>query len=199
MQAGQASPLLPREEESDLIMDISDTTQPRSDQMNHDDVVFAPLTVTVSEVRRGSDDQPVELHLAEYPGRPFKPSKTVRRVLIAAWGKEADAYVGRRLTLVSDPTVTWGGSAVGGIRVSQMSDLEKPLTIPLTISRGKRKNVTVTPLPAAAPTRDWEAELELAGDDLDALEALGMAAKAANAQPHILGMIRLAYQKAKGN
>jgi hypothetical protein len=175
-------------------MDISDTTRPRSDQLNHDDVVITPLTVTVTEVRRGSDEQPIELHLAEFPGRPFKPSKTVRRILVAGWGSDGDAYKGRRLTLVSDPTVTWAGSAVGGIRVSHMSDLDKPLTLALTVTRGRRKPVTIQPL---APARAWLAELTTAGDNLDAITALGKAAQAANAPADVLAAIRAEYTRLK--
>jgi hypothetical protein len=175
-------------------MDITETTRPKSDQLNHDDVVIAPLTVTVTEVRRGTDDQPIELHLAEFPGRPFKPSKTVRRILVAGWGSDGDAYAGRRLTLVSDPAVTWAGSAVGGIRVSHMSDLDKPLTLALTVTRGRRKPVTIQPL---APARDWLAELATAGDNLDAVYALGVAAKQANAPTEIRDTIRAHYDQLK--
>jgi hypothetical protein len=176
-------------------MDITETTRPKSDQLNNDDVVAAPLTVTVTEVRRGTDEQPIEVHLAEFPGRPFKPSKTVRRILVAAWGSDGDAYKGRRLTLVSDPTVTWGGSAVGGIRVSHMSDLDKPLTLALTVTRGRRKPVTIQPL---QPERAWLAELATAGDNLDAVSALGSAAKSAGAPADVLAAIRAEYTRLKG-
>jgi hypothetical protein len=175
-------------------MDIAETTRPKSDQLNNDDVVAAPLTVTVTEVRRGTDEQPIEVHLAEFPGRPFKPSKTVRRILVAAWGADGDSYKGRRLTLVSDPTVTWGGSAVGGIRVSHMSDLDKPLTLALTVTRGRRKPFTIQPLP---PARDWLAELTTAGDNLDAVYALGIAAKQAGAPSDSLDAIRAQHARLK--
>ncbi len=36
---------------------------------------------------------------------------------------------------------------VGGIEVAAMSHLDKPLTVALTATRGKRKNFTVQPLP----------------------------------------------------
>lgn len=135
-------------------MDISETVQPRSDQANADDFLAGPKTVTITEVRQGaSPEQPVDILLAEFgPGRPFKPSKTVRRLLISAWGAEAEEYVGRRMTLYCDPDVKFGGSTVGGIRVSHMSDITKPLTVALTVTRGKRKSYTVAPLPDITPT-----------------------------------------------
>ena len=132
-------------------MDISETIQPRSDQQNYDDYIAGPKTVTVSEVRKGNAEQPVEIHLVEFPGRPFKPSKTVRRVLVAAWGSDASQYAGRRMTLYGDPTVKWAGSPVGGIRVSHLSHIEKPLTLALTETRGKRAKTTINPLPVEAP------------------------------------------------
>lgn len=133
-------------------MDITETTAPRSDQQNFDDYVSGPKTVQISEVTAGSAEQPVDIHLVEFPGRPFKPSKTVRRILVAAWGPEASNYVGRRMTLYGDPTIKFGGATVGGIRVSHLSHIDKPLTISLTETRGKRKPHRIEPLPDA-PTK----------------------------------------------
>lgn len=134
-----------------MTLDISATTAPKSDQQNYDDYIAGPKTVTVTEVRAGTAEQPVEIHLHEFPGRPFKPSKTARRVLVAAWGPDASLYAGRRMTLYGDPTVKFGGATVGGIRISHLSHLDKPLTLSLTTTRGKRAPVTIQPLPDAAP------------------------------------------------
>lgn len=127
-------------------MDLTDTIVPRSDQLNADDLISGPRTVTITDVRRGSDEQPVNIHLAEFPGRPFRPSKTVLRILIAAWDKESDAYIGRRLTLYRDPQVRFGGQDVGGIRVSHMSHIAKPMKLALTETRGKKVTHIVQPL-----------------------------------------------------
>lgn len=128
-------------------MDITKTVEPKSDQLNFDDVQTAPLTVTIVEVKAGPPDQPVELHNAEYPGRPYKPGKSMRRVLIAAWGTEASAYVGRKITLYGDPTIKFGKDAVGGIRIRALSHITEPLTVALTVTRGKRAPFTVQPIP----------------------------------------------------
>lgn len=167
-------------------MDLTETTQPRSDQQNYDDVASQPRTVTVAEVKRGSAEQPVEIHLVEFPGRPYKPSKSMRRVLIAAWGPEASEYAGRRMTLVGDPTVKFGGSVVGGIKIAALSHIDKPVSVNLTVTRGKRAPHKVEPLPTeptaeqvAASTdqqqlRDWwmvssperKAQIEARGAEL---------------------------------
>lgn len=180
-------------------MDITKSTEPKSDQQNFDDYVAGPKTVTVSEVKRGSAEQPVEVHLVEFPGRPFKPSKSMRRVLVAAWGPEASAYVGRQMTLYGDPTVKFGGIAVGGIRISHLSHIDKPLTLALTVKRGSRAPFVVEPLDVPKDTsgRDWLKELADTQGDVGAIEALGKAAHTAHAADKMLTVIRSAYQNAK--
>ena len=130
-------------------MDISETLAPRSDQQNFDDYLAGPRTVTVSAAHVVNGEQPVVLELAEYPGRPYKPNKSMRRVIAKAWGTETDNYVGKRLTLVGNPDVRYGGKAVGGIEIAAMSGLEKPLKMPLTETRGKKRDFTVQPLKEA--------------------------------------------------
>ena len=139
-------------------MDISDSLAANSNQQNYDEFLAGPKTVTVSEVKKGSAEQPVEVHLVEFPGKPFKPAKSVRRVLAAAWGTDASAWAGRRLTIYGDPEVRYAGKAVGGLRVSHVSHIDKPVTVALTVTRGKREPFTVHPLPDAtpyAPSQDW--------------------------------------------
>lgn len=154
-------------------MDISSTTQPRSDQINFDDVAASSTVITVAEVKAGSAEQPVEIHSSEYPGRPYKPNKSMRRVLVAAWGPEASAYVGRRMELYGDPTVKWAGQAVGGIRVSALSDIDKPLKVMLSESKGKRVPVTVQPLPDEPQQHPEPTEAEVAEcTDTDALREM---------------------------
>lgn len=181
-------------------MDITKSTEPKSDQQNYDDYISGPRTVTVSEVKKGSAEQPVEVHLVEYPGRPFKPSKSMRRVLIACWGPEASEYKGRKMTLFGDPTVRFGGQEVGGIRIAALSNIDEPKTINLTVTRGKRTPTVIQPLdpPKDESGRDWMKELSLAGDDIDALFALGKAAKAAHAAGPIMQMITTEYNRVKG-
>jgi hypothetical protein len=74
------------------------------------------------------------------------------------WGPDASKYVGRSLTLYRDADVKWGGLAVGGIRISHMSDLDGPKTMMLTATKGSRKPHKVLPLAVStqtsAPTTD---------------------------------------------
>jgi hypothetical protein len=181
-------------------MNIAETTAPKSDQQNFDDYVGGPKTVTVSEVKAGNAEQPVEIHLAEFPGRPFKPSKSMRRVLVACWGSDSSAYVGRTMTLYGDPEVRFGGAAVGGIRIAALSDLKSAMTVALTVTRGKRSPFTVQPLsapqePKDESGRDWLAELNEAGEDLTKVAALGAAASAAHANRQTITLIRAVYDR----
>ena len=159
-------------------MDISTTTAPRSDQQNFDDYVAGPRVVTITEVKAGSDEQPVEVHLKEYPGRPFKPAKSMRRVLVQAWGPNASEYAGRRMELVGDPTVRFGGAVVGGVRIARLSHIEKPLTMALTVSKGKRAPYVVQPLADEAPAPDY-LEQARAATDVDEVKAIWQRAKSA--------------------
>ena len=138
-------------------MDISDSLAANSAQQNYDEYLAGPKTVTVEKVTRGSSEQPVDVHLVEFPGKPFKPAKSVRRVLAAAWGTDASAWAGRRMTIYGDPEVRYAGKAVGGLRVSHVSHIDKPVTVALTVTRGKREPFTVQPLVEAtyAPSQDW--------------------------------------------
>ena len=157
-------------------MDISDSLAANSAQQNYDEYLAGPKTVTVEKVTRGSSEQPVDVHLVEFPGKPFKPAKSVRRVLAAAWGTDASAWAGRRMTIYGDPEVRYAGKAVGGLRVSHVSHIDKPVTVALTVTRGKREPFTVHPLaepaPAAyAPSQDWLALMASAstGDEKNAI------------------------------
>lgn len=132
-------------------MDMTESIAPKTDQQNFDDYLIGPRTVTITAVKQGSPEQPVSVELAEYPGRPFKPNKSMRRVMVSAWGAETDAYVGRRLTLFGNPKVVYGGKPVGGIEISHMSNLPKRLTLALTETRGKKRSFSVDPLPDATP------------------------------------------------
>ena len=128
-------------------MDLSDSIVPRSDQINADDLIAGPITVTITDTKPGEAEQPVDILLVETPGRAYRPSKSMRRVLVKLWGPKSADYAGRRLTIYNDPSVTWAGKAVGGIRISHASHIDKPVTMSLALAKGKLAPFTVQPLP----------------------------------------------------
>ena len=139
-------------------MDVSETILAKSDQVNAIDLV-EPVIVTVVDVKAGPADQPVHIITDKYGSeRPFKPSKTVRRDLAKAWGVEAKAWVGRSMELYNEPTVKWAGKPVGGIRVSALSHIPKPIQTAHTITRGQYTEVTIRVL--EKPTVDESAVVD---------------------------------------
>jgi len=73
----------------------------------------------------------------------------LRRVMVAVWGPESEVYIGRSMTLYQDPNVVFGGMKVGGIRISHMSHIDRPHSLPLTVKRGRKNEYTVQPLAAS--------------------------------------------------
>jgi len=132
-------------------MDITATLEAKSSQLNTDDLIAGAKTITITKISVGSPEQPVAVSFEDDGGKPWYPCKSMRRVLVAAWGADASQYVGRRVTLFRDPSVTYGGIQVGGIRVSHLSDMDGPLSIALTVTRQKRSLYKVQPLPASPP------------------------------------------------
>ena len=131
-------------------MDLTASIAPKSDQLDAVDLLSGPRTFTIEKVSEHNAEQPFNFHLAEFP-RVWRPGKSMRRVIVAAWGSKAANYVGQRLTLYCDPSVQFGGEVVGGSRISHMSGIDKPLRVPLLVKRGKSAMFTVQPLPDAAP------------------------------------------------
>jgi hypothetical protein len=119
-------------------MDVSKAIQPRSDQLNFDDVAIKEITAKIIAIRAGSKEQPVWLDLDGFDGRPYKPSKSMLRVLAYLWGEDGHLWVGRTLTLYGDKTVRYGGIAVGGIKIRAMSHIDCDASLMLTTSRGKK-------------------------------------------------------------
>lgn len=127
--------------------DMSAVIAPKSDQLNSDDLIAGPRTITVREVNiRPGTEQPVAISYEGDNGKPWKPCKSTSRILVAAWGPDASKYAGRSVTLYRDADVKWGGMAVGGIRISHVSHIEKALVMALTEKKGSKKLTTIQPL-----------------------------------------------------
>lgn len=124
--------------------DVIKSVEPKSNQLNADDLLTGPITVTIESVKRGDKDQPIVVEIAGH--RPYKPCKTMRRVLIAVFSDDPKNWVGQQMTLYCDPDVMWAGVRVGGIRISHLSGLSEPKTFLITQTRGKKAEVTIRPV-----------------------------------------------------
>lgn len=133
------------------VSDLRPTIIPKSDQLNAEQLLGGPMTITVTEVRIGSsDEQPISIHYENDSGRPYKPSKTQRKVLLFAWGADGRVWIGRSMTIYCDPKIKFGGEEVGGIRISHISDIERDLQVSLTATKGKKALHVIKRLVAAA-------------------------------------------------
>lgn len=139
-------------------MDITDTLAPTSEQLDAVDLLGGPRVFTVERVSKGNAEQPVNVYLAEFP-RPWRPGKSMRRVLAACWGVDSTAWAGRRVELYCDTDVQFGGKAVGGTRISRLSHIDGPKKIPLLVTRGKSAVFTVRPLPDDEPASPPQAPI----------------------------------------
>jgi hypothetical protein len=145
-------------------MDLTESIAPRSDQVNADDLIAGPQTYTIREVVAGKAESPFDFLLVETE-RAYRPSKTMRRVIVNAWGPEASAYSGRRLTLYREPSIKFGGATVGGIRISHMSHIDGRVEVQAQVTRGKREKFTVDPLPDLTPIEKLRAEYRTATEE----------------------------------
>jgi hypothetical protein len=160
------------------VSDLRSTIIPKSDQLNAEQLLGGPMTIRVSDVRIGSsDEQPISVHYDGENGRPFKPCKTMRKVLIFAWGPDGREWVGKSMKVYNDPQVKFGGAEVGGIRISHMTDIAGVIKVSLTATKGKKALHTIAPLVVEPvgmdPSKiaDWVQAISVASlDELDAVK-----------------------------
>jgi hypothetical protein len=129
-------------------INMGDFIAPKSNQLNADDLTAGPRTITITRVSANPSEptQPVAMNFDGDGGKPYLPCKSMRRVFVSVWGADASKYVGRSLTIYRDPSVTFGGMSVGGIRISHMSHIDAPVTLAITMSKAKRAPMTIKPL-----------------------------------------------------
>ena len=75
--------------------EVVKSIEPDSSQINADDLVGGPITVAIADVRRGNKEQPIQIALVGHD-RVYRPCKTMRRVLIAAFSDDPKRWVGQR-------------------------------------------------------------------------------------------------------
>lgn len=148
---------------SNDVANLRDTIVPKSDQLNAEQLLGGPITITVTEVRRGGgEEQPVVVHYEGEGGRPYKPCKTMRKVLVYAWGADGREWVGKSMTVYNRPDVKFGGEAVGGIRISHLSHIDRDIAIALTSTRGRKEQTRIERLDETQTVAGSRARLEAA-------------------------------------
>ena len=133
---------------------LKDTIIPKSDQLNAEQLISGPMTITATGVSRCTGDQPVAISYANDDGRPYKPCKTMRKVLIFAWGDDGRQWVGKSMTLFCDPEIKFGGVKVGGIRISHLSHIERDMGLSLNLTKGKKGEFIIKKLTPSRPIEE---------------------------------------------
>ena len=146
--------------------DMSSTIIAKSDQINAADIVGAPITITINEVRiKAGEEQPCSIYF-DGDKKAFRPCKGVRRLLVKAWGLDANNYIGKSLTLFYDKDVMWAGKPEGGIRVSHMSDIDSEFIESMRINRAQTKPYKISPLAVGAPANKRQTAAEWAEEQI---------------------------------
>ena len=187
------------------MLDMSETTKAKSDQLNAVDLLGAPKTITITKVSKVNDDkQPIFIDYEGGEGRPYKPCLGMRRGLVALWGLDGEQYVGRKLTLFCNPSVKYAGKEEGGIQISHASHIDKPVKFKLVLTRGKSTMHKVEPLedttkPKASVTEEdfimWCEAFE-ACNDMGSLSGVGAKIKASNYDADSSKRLKAEYTKA---
>jgi hypothetical protein len=170
--------------------DITKTTETKSNQLNSDDMKD-DMVINITKVDvKDNGDQPVSVFFEGDNGKPWKPCKTMRKVLKGVWGKETDNYIGGSIKLYVDPRVKFGKEEVGGIRIKAMSRIEKKVSLALITASGRKSIFLIEPLmipepkPEPKPERTLDerkeackaalktAGFELTEDDLESLSEI---------------------------
>ena len=129
-------------------IDLAPLTAAKVDRVTADGLIAGPRTITITNVEAEvyEGKQIASLSFAGDDRMPFKPCKTMLRLIAAVWGPRTSQWVGRSMTLYRDPKVTFGADTPGGVRISHMSHMERDAEVILTLKKGKKGVVKVKPL-----------------------------------------------------
>jgi len=167
-------------------VDIAAACAPKSDQLNADDLINTTKTIKITGVKAGNAEQKIVVHYENENGKPWKPCKSMIRVMRSLWGDTAAAWCGHSVTLYNDPDVKYGGIKVGGIRISHATGIEQAVVLALTATKGQRKPYQVKPLVVSAAEDDSAKKLAAAEKRKDAIIR---EIKAASSQESVIAIL----------
>ena len=128
------------------MVDLTPTLVAKSDQLNADDLIGSPISITITKVTQGNPEQPINIYYEGCENKPWRPCKSMRRALVHIWGADGATYTGKSLSLYRDNGVKFGGMEVGGIRISHASHIKSAQQMALMATKGKRSLFTIQPL-----------------------------------------------------
>jgi len=155
------------------MQDLSSTIIAKSDQLNAVDLMAGDKIIKITKITQSaSAEQPISIEYEGGEGRPYKPSLTMRRLLISCMGKDGDKYIGNSLQLYRNPEITWGKEQCGGIEFSHCTGIDGDISVVLQTGRNKRKRFTVKVLNVEPETIDpaieeWKLKFSIAETKID--------------------------------
>ena len=149
-------------------LDLTPMAATTTDRLVADDLIGGPRTITITGVK-GAVMEGKEKALFSFEGdngKPFIPCKTMVKVMMGVWGKYANEFVGRSVTVYRDPEVAFGGLVQGGVRISHMSHITEAITVVVQAKKGKKGPIRILPLvadvtpikPARQTAAEWAAD-----------------------------------------
>jgi hypothetical protein len=133
-----------------MTQDLSGLWAPKSDQLNADDLIGRDMVIKITRIAPHPDrDQELDVYYEGDGGKPWRPGKSMGRVLKHCWGATSDKWIGQSVHLFRDPEVTFGKLKVGGIRIKAITGIKGAQVVPLTVTRGRKAAYTVQPLSVA--------------------------------------------------
>jgi hypothetical protein len=149
------------------MIDLTPHTQADSDCIVAADLATGPKTILITNVTVISKDKKgIEIHYEGMGGKPYRPCKSMLRLLCELWEtKNGEEFIGRGITLYREPNCLYQGQLTPGIRICAMSHILKSVTVLVTEKRGKANKYEIAPLTpwppvAAAPVDPLKATLE---------------------------------------
>lgn len=125
--------------------DMARYCEAKSDQLNNVDLISGKRIIKINKVKvTNTGKQDCTIWYDGDNGKPWKPCKTMARILMEAWGENIQNYVGKYVELFRDPEVLYGGKKEGGIRISGLSDIKSEFETVVRISRQQTKPVMIT-------------------------------------------------------
>jgi hypothetical protein len=132
--------------------DFAETLVAKSDQINAADLVGSTMIIKITKVVVNKNEaQKVSISF-EGSDKFFRPCLGMRRLMAEIWGADPRVFIGRSMMLFRDPDVPYGKTMPGGVRISNMSHMDKPKTVVVPIRRGQVKEYTVMPLVVSVST-----------------------------------------------
>jgi len=151
---------------------ILDAIKPKSTQLNSDDLIPGPITVTIENVRTDGDKIAIDIS-GEQPWKPWHPCKGMLRLMIEAFKtNEPSKWKGHKLTLYRDPKVLFKGLVVGGIRISHATGIDRPTDFKVTVTRDRKETYTIHPIEVAEVTDEDKAMIEQLTGEIAAAETM---------------------------